>query len=116
MTASTEHRSRPPNESDISSSHFFIFSFIGICSNKAEPIFAFQLPDTDFRLSIECHLVIEIKEPEALRECFVVGADLLNVQITFRIDERLDRAVGFRNQQHTTNVLVLLQIVHFHFA
>ena len=44
--------SKPPNNSDTSSSHFLCLSVTGTFSKVEVPTFAFQFPDIDFRLSI----------------------------------------------------------------
>ena len=141
--------SKPPNNSDTSSSHFLCLSVTGTLSSVDVPTFAFQFPDIDFRLSIternasrsncytSVHTSIQIRNLSASQrsagcatefnllhawlyvhshESFIISADLLNMYVTLRVDEWLDRAEGVCTGHYRHDVLKILHVVDLDFA
>ena len=74
---------------------------MGSCSSIAEPVFAFQVPEIDFRLkqrkifnSHQRKREEERNDVSCARKCLVVASDLLHVDVAGALDERLGGGVA----------------------
>lgn len=94
------------------------------CSNMADPVLVFQLPDIDVLLPnnqtddllhghSQCDDIME-KLKKFLHVGLVVVTNLLDSNVILGIDKRLRCGIRFRQSHNTSNVLEIILIVHFY--
>lgn len=98
-------------------------SVMATCSSMAEPVLDFQLPDMEvllkrvkhtFALPFQRIRILSQKLSLHLHVGFVVGADLLDSDVVFGVDERFRGRVRLGQRHHAGYVLELHVVLHLH--